>query len=292
MISLLVKLKRLRNRADFRAHPLRAIGRRIGWRWRWFRSREPWPLAHSEGFTVLIPKSGSGALIYYQGASEPETALFLRRFLKAGMVFIDVGAHFGEYVLLAARQVGPGGQVHAFEPQPGIRALLERNAALNAAGNVTVNACAVADREGQMTFWERREPASSSLEPAGTVHPDAEVSGVLRVPVRSLDAYCREKRILPHLIKADVEGAERLVLLGASGLCSLPPDQAPVWILEYSPSACSRFGEKAGSILRTLEQFGYRCFDILNGANLEPMAPPAPGDDATRNLVAAKRRLF
>jgi len=207
------------------------------------------------------------------------------------MVFLDVGAHFGEYTLMASRQVGPSGQVHAFEPQPDICALLERNVTLNGAENVTVNGCAVADRDGEMTFWERREPASSSLA-AADLRPDGGVTRTLTAPVRSLDTYCFEKGFVPDLVKADVEGAERLVLLGARQLCSLPPERAPVWVLEYSPSACSRFGDEPENILGTLERFGYRCFAIRAGGELEPMAPSAPGDAATRNLVAAKRRLF
>lgn len=287
----LAKLNRLWNRADFRAHPARAIGRRIRWRWRWMWTREPWALAHSAGFTVLIPKSGSGALVYYQGLSEPETARFLLDFLKPGMVFLDVGAHFGEYTLMASRQVGESGHVHAFEPQTDICALLERNVALNKAGNVTVNVCAVADRDGETAFWERREPASSSLEATVPGGPDSDVARVVTVPVRSIDAYCDEKGCVPELIKVDVEGAEQLVLRGAARLCSLPAERAPVWVLEYSPSACSRFGDKPENILATLDQFGYRSFTILPDGSVEPMNPSTAREAATRNLVAAKRRL-
>ena len=58
---------------------------------------------------MVAPKGGAGALIYYQGYSEPETARFLTAFLKPGMTFWDVGAHIGEYSLLAARCVGGAG---------------------------------------------------------------------------------------------------------------------------------------------------------------------------------------
>jgi hypothetical protein len=48
----------------------------------------------------LVASGGSGALIYYQGSSEPETADFIKQVLKPGMVFVDVGAHLGEYSIL------------------------------------------------------------------------------------------------------------------------------------------------------------------------------------------------
>ena len=43
---------------------------------------------------------------------------FVRRTLKPGQTFVDVGAHIGYYAALAAELVGPAGAVHAFEPCP------------------------------------------------------------------------------------------------------------------------------------------------------------------------------
>ena len=37
-------------------------------------------------------------------------------FLKPGMTVLDVGANIGLYSILAAKRVGPGGSVWAFEP--------------------------------------------------------------------------------------------------------------------------------------------------------------------------------
>lgn len=282
------RLQRFFRRPDFRAHPLRAVARRIGWRLRWGVSRRPWRVPTAAGFSLWIPKSGSGALIYYQGLSEPETARFLARVLQPGMIFVDVGAHFGEYTVMAARWVGAQGWVHAFEPQPETFALLEKNVAANALRNVVLNACAVADCEGEAVFWERAEPASSSL--AGGRPPDASVRRVYRVPVRTLDAYCQERDLIPHVIKADVEGAERLVVLGARELCSLSPERAPLWLLEHSASACARFGDRLERLAQTLAGFGYSCFTLKPDGEPEPMTgPPAP-DAPTHNLIAWKRR--
>jgi hypothetical protein len=52
--------------------------------------------------------------------------------LRPGMTFVDGGANFGHYSLTAARCVGPGGVVHAFEPHPDLYADLQANIALNA----------------------------------------------------------------------------------------------------------------------------------------------------------------
>jgi len=283
------RLKRLFRRPDFRAHPVRAVARRIVWRLRWALVRRPWCIRSAAGFRLWIPRSGSGALIYYQGLSEPETARFLARVLQPGMIFLDVGAHFGEYTVMAARWVGSSGRVHAFEPQPSTFALLESNVAANGLENVRLNCCAVADCDGEATFWERTEPASSSLSSGGP--RDYAVRRAYRVPVRTLDSYCGQHGLLPDLIKVDVEGAERLVLLGARELCSLPPGQAPLWLLEHSPSACARFGDRLERLAQTLAGFGYSCFALSAAGEPQPMAGLPPAEVPTQNLVASKRRL-
>jgi FkbM family methyltransferase len=281
------KIERLAKRPDFRARPVRALARRLLWRLRWGLSRQPWQVRTAAGFKLWIPKSGSGALIFYQGHSEPETARFLLNSLRPGMTVFDVGAHFGEYTVLAAQSVGPAGRVHAFEPQPELFALLERNVTAAGLGNVTLNCCAVAERDGEAEFWRRREPASSSL--AGSAAPDGEVEGVYRVRVCTLDAYSREHRLTPDVIKADVEGAERLVVLGARELCSLPPERAPAWLLEYSPSASARFGDRLEGLWETLEDLGYCWYELRPNGTPAPLRGPHPLDAPTQNLLASKR---
>jgi FkbM family methyltransferase len=55
----------------------------------------------------------------------------LRRFLRAGDVAIDIGAHTGDTTIPIALAVGPSGLVLALEPNPYVFPVLERNATLN-----------------------------------------------------------------------------------------------------------------------------------------------------------------
>lgn len=241
------------------------------------------------GFPLWIGRTGSGALIYYQGVSEPDTVSFLKKTLHEGMVMADAGAHFGEFTVLAAMCVGRSGEVHAFEPHEGLFALLERNVAALGLSQVRLNSCAVCECDGEALFWERAEPASSSLAPERPLGSD--VHRARRVRTCSLDSYFAAAGRTPDLIKVDVEGAERRVVLGARELCSLPADSAPVWLLEYSVHACARLGEDAADITSLLEALGYRCYRLATGGALLPWTPPAPPDFPTVNLVAAKRSL-
>jgi len=65
-------------------------------------------------------------------APPPQAAVDqLRRFLCAGDVAVDIGAHTGDTTLPIALAVGPSGLVLALEPNSHVFPVLERNASLN-----------------------------------------------------------------------------------------------------------------------------------------------------------------
>jgi FkbM family methyltransferase len=285
------RLRALRQRPDFQRSPSTALFRRLVWRLRWKLTKEPWPLTLDEDLKIHVPCCGAGALIFYQGYSEPETARFILNFLRPGMVFFDVGAHIGEYALLASHAVQSSGEVHAFEPQPDTFAHLTNNVELNDLRNVSLNDCAVSDRNGEVDFTVRSEPSLSSMVGA-TEPPKKEAAGrTIKVPTRRLDDYCRERGCWPDLMKIDVEGAELLVLQGAKELLAAPPGRAPCLVLEYGADNYSRFGYDFHDIVSVLGQAGYRIF------RLDPQGRPqltngqADLPEGVRNIMASKAIL-
>jgi FkbM family methyltransferase len=277
--------RRLAAREDFRRNPAKALVKRMAWRLRWAATSNPMHLRHAAGFSLAAPKGAAGALIYYVGSSEPESAAFLTRFLKPGMIFFDAGAHIGEYVLLAASCIGDRGQVHAFEAQPATAVLLRQNCAANLLRNVVVNSCALSDREGQVDFDICPEPAMSSIATRDPTGPKP----LTRIRVRSmtLDAYCAQKRVWPDLVKIDVEGAEWLVLQGALQMLSRPAPIAPAVVFECLASTYERFGASPSQVIEFLQQLGYRIHRITRQGELIPHAAPL-AEESGRNLVALK----
>jgi len=77
----------------------------------------------------------------------------LRRFLRAGDVAIDIGAHAGDTSIPIALAVGPTGAVLALEPNPYVFPVLERNAGLNPAKATIIPLMFAAMRaDGQYEF--------------------------------------------------------------------------------------------------------------------------------------------
>lgn len=146
------------------------------------------------------------SLALYGEYSEGEWAL-LRQLVKPGDIVIEAGANIGGHTVPLAKQVGDQGRVYAFEPQRLIHHMLAGNLALNGIENTFALAVALGDRAGQVRIPLLHYGADENF---GGVS----VSGEAGEPVAmgTIDAL-RLDRL--DLLKADVEGAELLVLKGA-----------------------------------------------------------------------------
>jgi FkbM family methyltransferase len=286
------QLKWFLSRPDVKRNPLKASFKRLFWRLHWLITSQPFIVPLGDKLKISIPKTGSGASIYYFGFSEPETADFILRFLQPGMVMLDVGAHIGEYTLLAAQAVGSSGQVHAFEPQSHIFPILSQNVELNGFSNVKLNCSAVSDRIGEVEFEILDEPAMSSIRKQGNLKVN---STFVKVACTSLDAYCSSLSTNKHtkvdLIKVDVEGAEKFVFQGAKALLTLPAKEAPTWIFEYAPHSYADFNYEPRELIDFLYHHGYEVWQYC-GANQIQVFDPNSELPEIVNLIASKNKIY
>lgn len=102
--------------------------RKIYWKLRWKVLNSPFKIRNwHNGYTISIPLSGSAAQIFYRKYSEPRLARWMGTNIRSGDRFIDIGAHVGEYSLIAAAAVGPEGTLLALEPQKDLCEIIHRN---------------------------------------------------------------------------------------------------------------------------------------------------------------------
>lgn len=157
------------------------------------------------------------AFVYLFGTWEPDLTAFLRRRLRPGDIFIDVGANVGYMSALASRLVGPHGAVVAIEPAPIASAALQETVAMNELSNTRLVAAAVSDREDELPLFVG--PSFLVMGASTIIARAAEGRPLLRerervraAPLGSL--VTREELATTRLIKIDVEGAEDRVLVG------------------------------------------------------------------------------
>lgn len=183
-----------------------------------------------------------GSLIVYGEFSEGESALF-RLLLQPGAVVIEAGANIGALTVPLAQHVGKDGLVLAYEPQRLAFQLLNANVALNSLTNVITRQAALGASQGQLLV-PMLDPTTTNN--VGGLDVFGHESGE-PVPLRRLDDYGELARL--DLLKADVEGNEVRVLLGANRLITT---HLPMLYLEADRQYL------LPTLVGTLEQYGYK----------------------------------
>ncbi len=199
--------------------------------------------------------------LYLFGVWEPHLTGWLRRRLRPGDGFVDVGANIGVFSVLAARLVGDEGRVVAIEASPDLHRHLVRNVRLNALGNVRALNAAVSDRPRTLTF----ALASSRNTGANSIVPyDGPVESSFQARARPLPELLDAAEIATaRVIKIDVEGAEGSVVRGlAPVLGALRPD-AEITV-EVSPERMVRLGDRVDDLLAVMRDAGFHVYRLAN----------------------------
>ena len=128
--------------------------------------------------------------------------------VKKGDVVFDCGANMGLFSVLS---VNKGGEVFAFEPAPHTRDYLKQYLEIYS-GHLEIFSSALSNEEGKTNFY-----VGSSMNGENSI---SNLSGTgkecIIVPTTTIDNFVKQKSIdKVDFIKADIEGAERYMLLGA-----------------------------------------------------------------------------
>ncbi|MFH1228288.1 MAG: FkbM family methyltransferase [Planctomycetota bacterium] len=189
----------------------------------------------------------------------------MKKILKPGDIFIDVGANIGYLSAIGAGLVGKTGQVHSFEPVPEYFQSLNRMANLNQDYRIIANQSAIGETEGTANInvvntrkWHNI--GAHSMVP-GIIQKE-NLSAKIQVPVCRLDNYI-EKHSLRNisLIKIDVEGFELPVLKGLENFFR-SGSQLPQILCEITPSAYPKLGFKVTDLLDYMESAGYLPYSL------------------------------
>lgn len=166
-------------------------------------------------------------------SSEISLAHYLIDNLKTAQTFLDIGAHFGYFSLLASKIVGNEGQVLSVEPAKASFELLSRNT--HNKQNIRVLHNAISDKKEVVSFYEF--PAKYSEYNAMDVSKFEDEAWMKKynpekteVPTIRFDDLYEEDGLKPDMIKIDVEGAEVQAIKGGEKMWQ---EVAPIVIMEY-----------------------------------------------------------
>lgn len=186
------------------------------------------------------------AYLLYKRAIEAGPIAQLQTVIEPGSIVLDAGANIGFFAIPFGTWVGPRGRVIAIEPESVNFGSLRRRVA--DAGLAEVVECvlaAAADRPGELLLeLNPLHPGDHKLGSSGTTVAAVTVDGLV---------VGDERRV--SLIKADVQGAEPMVLAGAREVIAR---DRPAVFLELDKKALRRLGSSPAELVASMTKLGYR----------------------------------
>jgi FkbM family methyltransferase len=200
--------------------------------------------------------------------SEIRLAKLMVKELSEGDTYLDIGAHFGYFSLLAAHLVGKKGNVFAYEASKSTFSILEKNIAQH--NNIKAFHNALSDKDETLTFFEF--PVLFSEYNSLDVTQFEQESWYKNFPPQRIEVAATtlsnlvvQQNITPKIIKIDVEGAEYAVMEGAKQMLS---EQSPMVVLEFLSS--ERFNSSHHKAAEILEKANFKAHTINDEGQLEP----------------------
>lgn len=201
-------------------------------------------------------------LIYF-GFEQTEIS-FIKKFLRKGDVFIDIGANIGLFSLHASKILGDTGKIYAIEPTPDTFDRLKQNIKLNKFENIEPHNLGLSNSKSFFDFHISNDGHDAWNSFANL--PELISCEKITVQADTLDSFILQNKIKNiSLIKLDVEGWEKFVLEGAESI--LKQDNAPVFMVEFTETNAFAAGYYLGELFDMMKDFGYEWYSYNNKAN-------------------------
>ncbi|GJQ43215.1 MAG: hypothetical protein JETCAE03_27130 [Ignavibacteriaceae bacterium] len=208
---------------------------------------------------IILPETVS-INIWRNGFAESDVSIYLLKYLNKEETFIDIGAHFGFYSLLASSIVGQEGKVLSFEPTASTFNQLSKNITYSINDNIKIYNLAAFNSKTEMEFNDYGI-INSSFNSFFANRGEKNLKGK-KIKVKAVIADDFLKENFPDcrisLIKIDAESSEFQVLTGLKNT-----------INKYHPKIILEVGDypingtkNSRDLIELVEGYGYHSFEL------------------------------
>jgi FkbM family methyltransferase len=216
------------------------------------------------GFEIFINKDKVVDRDFYFDNFEKEIIKMFRKFIGKKITVFDVGANIGIFSLTAASKANSNIAIYAFEPSLYAFNQLKKNIELNNFTCIKPFNHALSDFTGNALLNFCEDDAYNSLGSC----PQEKILETKLVPVSTITEFCKNNKIRKiDILKMDTEGAEYLILKGASEFITKSP--IPIIFSEYNREVISGFNFSLKDLESFFIQNNYSIFEILNSRLVE-----------------------
>lgn len=219
------------------------------------------------GYRLRFYPSAVSRVLWISNNYENPILSFVHDYLRRGDKMIDAGANIGLVTLEASLIVGQHGKIYSIEAHPKTFGFLKGNIVLNNFTNIESFNIALGEKRGEIIFSNKISDDQNSVA--------NEESGIT-VPSRSLDDLVDSS---VDLLKIDVEGYEKFVLMGSKNLLKT----TKCVCFEVFEQAMKRYDYSVDDIYDILLNNNFRLFRMSNEREIVPIArdyrPKTTGED-------------
>jgi len=211
------------------------------------------------GFRIILDTSKAVDKRFLFADFEQENFQLIKKITEKGWKIIDVGANIGLYTLTFAKLIGEKeGIVFAFEPSDEAFFRINQNIKLNNFKNIKLYKLGVSDEIGESEFYITEDDAFNSLGK----NPMKKIIEKRNIPTITLDKFIEDNNLDEiNILKIDTEGADYLVLRGATKL--LDNKNPPIILCEYNKTTQSGYDYRLDDLIDFLELKNYRVYEII-----------------------------
>jgi FkbM family methyltransferase len=227
-------------------------------------------------FRLRFYPSSVSAVYWYDRNFYKAEEEFLLSYLRQNDIVIDVGANIGVLSLRAASIVGNDGRVFAIEPHRVTFGFLRGNVLLNRQfSNIDVFNLAVGEAKKTVGITNKGSDDQNEIVP----------NGEMKVQLDTLDNIFDKTLTCVDLLKIDVEGYEKFVLVGASEILR----KTKCVYIESWEAHFTKYGYSTTDVLEILRASGFTVFGLVDSKWCEIGCPYV--SKVCENLVAVRDKV-
>lgn len=217
--------------------------------------------------------------LFWYGYYEKPVGDLLKKLLRPGNTFVDVGANIGYFSLLASGNF-PRGRIISLEPVSKSFEALKANIALNKINNIEAFNIAAGKTEETSTIYLAGDDNTgmSSLHQPENYSGQTEMVKVTRLDQLAVDLKLEQIDV----IKIDVEGYELAVL---EGMKEVMEKFRPHILLELNPHTLSYFNLKPADVINYTAGFSYDAYSLAESGKLTQLSSENPVESIDVFLV-------
>jgi len=163
-----------------------------------------------KGYRLRFYPSANSRLLWIDKNYENQVIDFIHDYLRDGDIMIDAGANIGVITMESSVIVGNKGKIYSIEPHPKTFRFLRGNIQLNRFDNIEIFNVVLGNQDDIVLFSDKISDDQNSV---------SDDKNGIKLLMKRLDDLIHSNQI--NLLKIDVEGYEKFVLLGASKLLKI-----------------------------------------------------------------------